>query len=61
MSKEWGTPTWTLLHTVAAKVNEEYFNKKGKELLSIILLIFQALPCPDCSYHSVSVFRKNKP
>ena len=26
MSKEWATPTWYLFHTIAARLNENYFN-----------------------------------
>ena len=30
------------------------------QLLNILALIFQGLPCPDCSYHSYKIFKENK-
>ena len=59
MSKEWGIPTWMLLHTMSCKINNSYFINNKKKVLNIILLIFQGLPCPDCSEHAVSVFKKH--
>tara|TARA_B100001027_G_scaffold216535_1_gene193230 strand:+ start:3156 stop:3605 length:450 start_codon:yes stop_codon:yes gene_type:complete len=59
MSKEWGVPTWMLLHTMSCKVNDNYFINNKKKILNIILLIFEGLPCPDCSTHAVGVFKKH--
>ena len=60
MSKEWGIPTWVLLHTMSCKIKENYFSNNKKQVLNIVLLIFQGLPCPECSEHAVSVFKRHK-
>jgi hypothetical protein len=48
----WGEPIWFLFHTLAHKVKEETFNVVKSELLNIIFLICNNLPCPDCSNHA---------
>jgi len=48
----WGEPIWFLFHTLAHKVKEETFNIVKSELLNIIFLICNNLPCPDCSNHA---------
>lgn len=47
----WAQPTWTLLHTLAQKVNEERFSEIRLELLNIIYTIVTLLPCPICAEH----------
>ena len=48
----WGPPFWYLFHTLAEKVNESKFQLLRVELLNIIFLICQNLPCPDCTNHA---------
>ena len=48
----WGPPYWFLFHTLAEKVNESKFAMLRVELLNLIFLICQNLPCPDCTNHA---------
>jgi hypothetical protein len=49
---KWGPPFWFLFHTLAEKVNESKFAIMRVELLNLIFLICQNLPCPDCTNHA---------
>ena len=48
----WGPPIWTFFHTLAEKVNEEYFLNIKTSLFFFIKRICNFLPCPDCSQHA---------
>ena len=48
----WGPPIWTFFHTLAEKVNEEYFLSIKNTLFFFIKRICNFLPCPDCSQHA---------
>jgi hypothetical protein len=48
----WGPPIWTFFHTLAEKVNEEYFLTIRSSLFFYIKRICNFLPCPDCSQHA---------
>lgn len=48
----WGEPTWYLFHTLAEKVDEQYFNELKDKLITLITRICNNLPCPDCSLHA---------
>jgi len=48
----WGPPTWTLLHVLAEKINEEHFNVLLPPLFNHIKRICSFLPCPECSHHA---------
>jgi hypothetical protein len=48
----WGPPIWTFFHTLAEKVNEEYFLNIKHMLFFFIKRICNFLPCPDCSHHA---------
>jgi hypothetical protein len=48
----WGPPIWTFFHTLAEKVNEEYFLSIKNTLFFYIKRICNFLPCPDCSQHA---------
>ena len=51
-TKKWGPPVWTLLHTLAEKINPDKFAEIGPQLFVIIKRICGALPCPDCAQHA---------
>ena len=57
----WGPPTWTLLHTMAEKINEDDFNKLLPQMFGLIKRICMYLPCPDCSEHATIFLAKLKP
>jgi hypothetical protein len=48
----WGPPVWTFFHTLAEKINEDYFHKIKFSLFFIIKRICNFLPCPECSQHA---------
>lgn len=50
---KWGPPFWYLFHSMAEKVDEDAFTVIRTELLNVIFLICQNLPCPDCTNHAV--------
>lgn len=57
----WGPPTWTLLHTLAEKINENDFNRIIPQLFGLIKRICLYLPCPDCSQHATQFLAKITP
>ena len=56
--KEWGQATWYLFHTLAEKIDEEYYIKNKAEFFRIVGLICSNLPCPECSKHSTEILRR---
>ena len=54
----WGPPIWTLLHTLAAKINENNFDKIISPLFGFIKRICAFLPCPECSMHASQFLSK---
>lgn len=53
----WGAPTWALLHTLAEKIHPTSFSSKGNELLNVINIICNNLPCPTCAKHASEYMR----
>ena len=52
MTKEWGPCTWYLFHTLAEKVKEDSFHIIKDGLISLIKMICNNLPCPECASHA---------
>ena len=50
----WGTPTWYLFHTIAARVNEDYYNSNYEYIWNFIKKCCGVLPCPFCREHAVN-------
>lgn len=48
----WGEPTWYAFHTLAEKVKEDSFPIIRLELLNMINMICNNLPCPQCAKHA---------
>lgn len=48
----WGEPTWFAFHTLAQKVKEDAFPLIRLELLNMINMICNNLPCPQCAKHA---------
>ena len=61
MTKKWGPATWYLLHTVCEKVDEEFYKKNNKEIISLLKGICQNLPCGACSKHAREEIKKLTP
>ena len=53
--KDWGNATWYLFHTLAEKINEQYFLANKIEFFTIISLICNTLPCPTCAEDSTKI------
>ena len=54
----WGTPTWYLFHTIAARVNEDYYNSNYEYIWEFITKCCGTLPCPFCREHAIN-YTKN--
>ena len=52
MTIEWGTITWYLFHTLAEKIKVESFDAKKNELIKLVVIICNNLPCPECQDHA---------
>lgn len=60
MSKSvWGPPTWQLLHCTVIKAKDIMNVSQIEELKTIIERVVSNLPCPICSGHALSFFKKN--
>jgi hypothetical protein len=55
---QWGPPTWTLFHTLAEKINEAEFPTLMPQLIFFIRRICSVLPCPECSQHATTFWKK---
>ena len=55
---KWGQPTWFLFHTIAEKIKPDEFHYIRLELLNIISIICNNLPCPDCANHASEYMNK---
>ena len=50
----WGTPTWFLFHTIAARINEQWYNQNYTIVWNFIRDCCAVLPCPFCRTHAVA-------
>lgn len=48
----WGNSTWILLHTIAARINENSYNILKGQLYGLFVNICSNLPCPECTNHA---------
>ena len=55
---KWGEPTWFLFHTLAEKIKQQHFDHKKLDLINIITVICNNLPCPNCANHASEYMRK---
>jgi hypothetical protein len=49
----WGSVTWIFFHTLAEKINNNFFIHNKKEVLNLIEKICVNLPCPTCANHAI--------
>jgi hypothetical protein len=56
--KYWGTPTWYLFHSIASRINEEYYKNNFKIVWQFIKEVCSHLPCPYCRSHALSYVNK---
>ena len=50
----WGTPTWFLFHSLAARVNAEKYKIHYMVVWNFIKEICSSLPCPYCKQHAIN-------
>ena len=58
MSNSWGRIIWIFFHTIAEKVDAEFFEENTEACLNIITSICQNLPCPICTMHAQLFLRR---
>jgi len=49
----WGIPTWMLFHTIAEKINNNYYINNNMIIWNFVKDVCQHLPCPFCKNHAV--------
>lgn len=49
---KWGEPTWFMFHTIAEKIKPEYYVQYRSEIMNIIRIVCNTLPCPICANHA---------
>lgn len=54
----WGEPTWFFFHTLAEKVKPDKFPKIKRDLVNIVRMICNNLPCPICAEHATAFMNK---
>ena len=54
----WGTPTWYLFHTLAAKINSNFYNANYVYIWNFIKNVCNNLPCPFCKHHAMNYVKK---
>lgn len=57
--KIWGPITWNLLHTIAEKIYCDRFTYCKNDIIHIIILIIQNIPCPICRDHANIYIKKH--
>ena len=59
MSKaRWSIPTWYLLHGIAEKIKEDYYNEHKEDIIKILKDICYNLPCPYCRKNAIQYLKK---
>lgn len=54
----WGTPTWYLFHSIAAKIDPIFHKENPHIIWNFIKQTCSVLPCPYCRYHAVNYIKK---
>lgn len=49
---KWGEPTWYMFHTIAEKIKSELYTQYRSEIMNIIRIVCNTLPCPVCANHA---------
>jgi hypothetical protein len=50
----WGTPTWFLFHTIAGRINENWYRQNYMIVWEFITKCCSTLPCPFCRSHAIA-------
>ena len=54
----WGTPTWYLFHSIAARIDPIFHKENPNIIWDFIKQTCSVLPCPYCRYHAVNYVNK---
>jgi hypothetical protein len=54
----WGPITWYLFHSLAEKIQDEYFIEEKENILTLFKKVCNCLPCPSCKEHAINSMRK---
>lgn len=54
----WGTPTWFLFHTIAARINENWYRQNYMIVWEFIKKCCATLPCPFCRSHAIAFVQR---
>lgn len=57
--KRWSIPTWMLFHGMAEKIDPIFYKNNKKDVLNIISVICDNLPCPYCRQNASQYLKKN--
>lgn len=57
MTKVWGPIAWYMMHTLASRVNPQFYQNNRETFVNIIKNICAGLPCPICKAHAVKYVR----
>jgi len=49
---KWGEPTWYMFHIIAEKIKPEFYTQYRSEIMNIIRIVCNTLPCPICANHA---------
>ena len=60
MQNPWGRIIWIFFHTLAEKINADFFEEHIDTCLAIVINICTNLPCPICSIHARQFLQKHK-
>tara|TARA_B100000073_G_scaffold67031_3_gene49571 strand:+ start:7109 stop:7714 length:606 start_codon:yes stop_codon:yes gene_type:complete len=53
----WGTPTWILFHTIAEKIDNNFYINNYMVIWDFIGDVCKTLPCPFCKTHAVNYIK----
>ena len=57
---QWGPLTWIFFHTLSEKIREDTFEYEKKNIIKVVNLICNNLPCPYCKTHAVQYLKENQ-
>ena len=58
MPNAWGRIIWIFFHTLAEKIDAEFFEENTEACVNIITSVCQNLPCPICTMHAQLFLRR---
>ena len=50
----WGSATWFFFHTIACRINSNYYSQNYEYVWNFIKRICFTLPCPHCQQHATN-------